>query len=365
MGATNRKISETADIILLLISSSFMASQYCYSIEMKRAIQRHESGKAIVIPILIRPVDWKNAPFGKLQCLPSNAKAMSKWNDKDEGFHEISLGIRKTIEKFSEKYPKTDSQDNELETTKKTFNHVNSQSESPSLKGRISNIGPTDHNNSIKIKEVSTSRKKPPLVSWLMVTTLTKHRWWKRLGEFLSEDFPPNEIEFIILGAQDIDFSERAYKEGKKIASAYAFLEGAEERWENVVFVDAYQPEFNLYQSVNRLTSLAKGDILIYRDADCLLLQYRFTKYLVEKLLQNHLGILSVPSISNGHPFKPKKSDIVLENANYSGILLDSTVNGMAIAVLKEIEKVVGGRNENTPLLQYTNYCAKMAQMGF
>src|SRR5690349_21283752 len=59
----------TAQVILLLISPDFMASDYCYSIEMKRALERHEAGEARVIPIILKPVDWKDAPFSKLQVL--------------------------------------------------------------------------------------------------------------------------------------------------------------------------------------------------------------------------------------------------------------------------------------------------------
>src|SRR5450755_1303817 len=57
----------SADIILLLISPDFMASSYCYSVEVKQAIERHERGEAYVIPVILRPVYWQRAPFGKLQ----------------------------------------------------------------------------------------------------------------------------------------------------------------------------------------------------------------------------------------------------------------------------------------------------------
>ena len=220
------------------------------------------------------------------------------------------------------------------------------------------------HGESFYVKRVSTATRPRPLVSWLMVTTFSKHRWWKRLGEFLSERFPPQDIEFLILGMQDIDFGDRAFEEGGKIASAYTFLEGAGARWENVTFVNAYQSEFNLYKAINVLTQLARGDILVYRDADCMLLQYGFTQYLVENLLRHRLGVLGVPSLSNGRPFKPRASDITMEDPRYPGLLINSTVNGMAVATLRDIEIAVGGRNEHTPLMQYTHYCAKIAQMG-
>ena len=62
----------SAHIILLLVSPDLMASDYCYSIEMKLAMERHAAKTARVIPIILRPTDWKKAPFSKLQVLPSN-----------------------------------------------------------------------------------------------------------------------------------------------------------------------------------------------------------------------------------------------------------------------------------------------------
>ena len=62
---------DTANIILLLVSPDFMNSNYCYSIEMKRALERHEREKAcVVIPIILRPIDLQGVPFEKLQALP-------------------------------------------------------------------------------------------------------------------------------------------------------------------------------------------------------------------------------------------------------------------------------------------------------
>jgi hypothetical protein len=90
----------TADIILLLISPDFMASKYCFSIEMERAMERHKRGEAQVIPIIVRPVDWQNAPFSKLQILPTGAKPIrsSKWQYLDEALLDVVEGIRKVIE---------------------------------------------------------------------------------------------------------------------------------------------------------------------------------------------------------------------------------------------------------------------------
>jgi chaperonin GroEL len=95
----------TARIILLLISPDFMASKYCYGIEVKRAMERHEQGEALVIPVILRPVYWKSAPFGKLQALPTDAIPVtsSKWHDLDEAFFNVAEGIRKTVEALTGK----------------------------------------------------------------------------------------------------------------------------------------------------------------------------------------------------------------------------------------------------------------------
>ena len=95
------KISDhllAANIILLLISPDFMASPYCYSIEMKEAMKRHKAGEARIIPIILRPVDWRQAPFSKLQALPKDGKPVTSWPNQDEAFLDVAQGIRRVVE---------------------------------------------------------------------------------------------------------------------------------------------------------------------------------------------------------------------------------------------------------------------------
>lgn len=89
---------ESARIILLLVSPPFMASDYCYDIEMKRAIARHDAGTARVIPIILRPVDWKGSPFSKLKILPTDGKPVTKWSNKDSAFVDVVQGIRQVVD---------------------------------------------------------------------------------------------------------------------------------------------------------------------------------------------------------------------------------------------------------------------------
>ncbi|WP_392480679.1 GUN4 domain-containing protein [Nostoc sp. C110] len=95
----------TADIILLLISSDFLFSKYCWDVEVKKAIELHHAGEACVIPVILRSVDWSGAPFGKLQALPKNAEPVVSrhWHNQDEAFTDVAKGIRAAAEKLKKK----------------------------------------------------------------------------------------------------------------------------------------------------------------------------------------------------------------------------------------------------------------------
>lgn len=93
----------TAQIILLLISQYFLNSNYCYLVEMKRALERHEQGEARVIPVILRPVYWQDTPFAKLQPLPRNGKPVTGpgWYNLDEAFFDVAEGVRKVAKEIS------------------------------------------------------------------------------------------------------------------------------------------------------------------------------------------------------------------------------------------------------------------------
>jgi tetratricopeptide (TPR) repeat protein len=91
----------SASLILLLISPSFIASDYCYGIEMKLALERHQAGQALVVPIILRPTDLKETPFAALQYLPSGGKAITTWQNRDEAFLDVARGIRTVIENLT------------------------------------------------------------------------------------------------------------------------------------------------------------------------------------------------------------------------------------------------------------------------
>lgn len=82
------------EIILLLVSADFIASDYCYEIEMQRAMARHQAGDAIVIPVILRACDWHTTPFGKLQAVPRDGKPIKQWPDVDEAMLQVAQAVR-------------------------------------------------------------------------------------------------------------------------------------------------------------------------------------------------------------------------------------------------------------------------------
>jgi hypothetical protein len=89
---------QSADIILLLVSADFLASDYCYSREMERAMERHAAREAVVIPVILKPCDWHSAPFGKLLATPRDGKAVTSWANVEEALADVAGHIRKRVE---------------------------------------------------------------------------------------------------------------------------------------------------------------------------------------------------------------------------------------------------------------------------
>jgi hypothetical protein len=96
---------ESAGVILLLITPRFIASEYCFDKEMQRAMDRHATGTARVIPIIMKPCDWQDTPFSKLQVLPKDAKPVTSWSDQDEALLNVVQGIRKAVDSLKNSSP--------------------------------------------------------------------------------------------------------------------------------------------------------------------------------------------------------------------------------------------------------------------
>ncbi len=92
---------ENSDIVLLLVSPYFIASDYCYNIEMQHAMKRHHNGEARVIPVILHPCDWQHTPLGKLRATPPDGKPVSKFPNQHDAFLAITMDIRRSVEEIA------------------------------------------------------------------------------------------------------------------------------------------------------------------------------------------------------------------------------------------------------------------------
>ncbi len=91
---------ESAQVILLLVSAHFLASNYCYEKEMERALERHKERSTVVIPVILHPCDWHSAPFGSLRATPTDGKPVSMYANMHEAFTIVTKDIRKALEQI-------------------------------------------------------------------------------------------------------------------------------------------------------------------------------------------------------------------------------------------------------------------------
>jgi hypothetical protein len=79
-------------IFLCLVSPDYIASHYCYQIELEHAFNRVEAGESIsVIPIILRPAGWAHdRRLRDRLALPTDGKPVSTWHNKDEAYLAIA-----------------------------------------------------------------------------------------------------------------------------------------------------------------------------------------------------------------------------------------------------------------------------------
>ena len=90
----------SAHIILFLVSPYFLASDYCYDVEVNIALARHAAHEAVVIPIILLPCDWSHAPFARLQALPRDGRPVTLWSSHHEALAQIAREIREVVQGF-------------------------------------------------------------------------------------------------------------------------------------------------------------------------------------------------------------------------------------------------------------------------
>src|SRR2546422_5939712 len=194
---------ETAQLVLLLISPDFLASEYCYGIEMRRALGRYQNGEALVIPIIVRPVDWEGAPFAHLQCLPRDARAVTEWDNRDAAFRDIARGIRAAIE--------------QLPSTSVARQPVQTASGAPAMVSTRAPAVPADRNRQRMLKRVYATWITDVLEQSLHGAALMV------LGLEEKADVLDNPWRLLL---QEVDRPAQPLPEGTRITEVYNAKEG-------------------------------------------------------------------------------------------------------------------------------------------
>jgi hypothetical protein len=83
----------TADIVLLLVSPDFLASDYCQEIELPIAMERHKRRSARVVPVILRPALWQYSELSRLAALPKDGRPVALWESRDAAFVSVCEGI--------------------------------------------------------------------------------------------------------------------------------------------------------------------------------------------------------------------------------------------------------------------------------
>ena len=97
---TISKELDRANIVRLLVSPDFLASDYCYKIEKSRALRRHQKGTARLISVILRPCDWKNTNLKNYLVTPKDGCPVTTWPNRDEALLDVAKSIRRAIEEI-------------------------------------------------------------------------------------------------------------------------------------------------------------------------------------------------------------------------------------------------------------------------
>lgn len=193
------------EIILLLVSPDFIASDYCYNIEMGRAMERHAAKEAIVIPVILRACDWHPAPFGKLLATPQDGKPVTLWPDRDAAFLQVAQAVRKAADRYRQAVPNVQAERAAFATP-----------QPPTLSAPA---GPRSSN--LRVAKTFTQRDKD---QFLLDTFEYIARYFENSLEELQARNPGYEGVYRRIDANR--FSAVIYKDGHDVARGTVFIGG-------------------------------------------------------------------------------------------------------------------------------------------
>jgi AAA+ ATPase superfamily predicted ATPase len=109
------QLLEIADVVLALVSPQFFSSNFCMTVELPKALDKAARKEILLVPVVIRPVHWKDTALAAFKALPHNALPVSKWTDRDDAYKEIAAGLREALEEY--RSPKAENRKNGVPIT--------------------------------------------------------------------------------------------------------------------------------------------------------------------------------------------------------------------------------------------------------
>lgn len=162
-----------SDIVFLLISPDFIASDYCYSKELKMAIKRHREGKCIVVPIICKSYVPGTYPFSSLKFVPTDGRPINSFRPQDTGFINACTGIGNLLQEYFENhklsYPK------ENQTKSSNSNNRSSSSRSQNIKFPI-----------VKGKKISNDKLTQNIFDYLRKDSLLIQQFATKVDELTN-----------------------------------------------------------------------------------------------------------------------------------------------------------------------------------
>ncbi len=86
-----------AHVFVGLLSPDYLASNYCWKIEYKRAMGRRANGTMRVVAVVLRPCDWKSTTAAGFKLLPEDGREVTRWRSADDAFLNVAQGIRRVV----------------------------------------------------------------------------------------------------------------------------------------------------------------------------------------------------------------------------------------------------------------------------
>ncbi len=99
--AIQGKLAE-ADVVLILASVPALATDYITEHEIPKALELHNAGQTVVVPVILEKCRWDKTALGALSALPDKAKPLTDWRRQSDGWNAVADGLAELFKRLME-----------------------------------------------------------------------------------------------------------------------------------------------------------------------------------------------------------------------------------------------------------------------